>query len=96
VAAPQSQGKDVVTIRMKESNFKKYSAIYIVEAGGARIVDIEGYKTREDPVKNFKTFSKVIEEYIQKGYHVESATSIPMAGSQGVTTEIVHDYILVK
>lgn len=95
VTAPQGQGKDVVTIRMREQNLKKGAAIYVVEASGSEIVDIEGYNTREDPVLNFKTFSKVIEEYIKKGYHVESATTVSL-NAQGNTTAVIHDYILVR
>ncbi|MEX0810816.1 MAG: hypothetical protein WD048_01285 [Chitinophagales bacterium] len=93
VAAPQSQEKDVVTIRINDHIIKKSSAIYVVEGGESRIVDLERYDIRDS--ENFRTLSKVIEEYIKKGYSIESATSVSFNGG-GTSQAIVHDYVLVK
>ncbi len=86
----QNEAKDIVTIRIQEGAMKKNSKIMIVKNGESEIINIDGFNTKEDPAKNFKKISVLLNEYLNEGYEIVSSTAL---SSQMI---LITDYILVK
>lgn len=86
----QNETKDIVTIRIQEGITKKDSKMMIIKSGVAEIIKIDGFNTKEDPAKNFKKISNLLNVYLNDGYEIISSTAL---STQMI---LITDYILVK